>query len=141
MEKKDIKWYKRWKLGIIVSGISAILVMFANRKTREKIVDGTKQTASTVNEASSFLSNNREEIIAKVKTTSNDLSELLKSATHDIQFITDKANHLKETSVNMKDRTLQAADEIKDLKDVDDDESISLNRTDNVKQLPTNNNS
>ncbi|RSL31644.1 hypothetical protein D7Z54_19570 [Salibacterium salarium] len=137
MEQKGNKWCKGWKIGLIVSGLSSAVVMFANRRSREKIINGTKQTASTVNEASSFLSNNREEIITKVKSTSNELSRLLKSASSDIQFITDKANHLKETSLNMKDKTKQTADEIKGLKEENSEDSTPLNQLDNVEQLPT----
>ncbi|MFB4165809.1 hypothetical protein ACE1TI_18925 [Alteribacillus sp. JSM 102045] len=141
MEEKQSRSRLGLKIGLAVGGASA-LVIVGNRRTRQKIIDGTKQTATAINEASKFISENREEIISQVKTASNQLSDLLKSANEDIQLISERANHLKETTLNVKETTQKTAEELKELKEKETDieETKQLEQADNVERLPTSHN-
>ncbi|SDH42543.1 hypothetical protein SAMN05192534_105120 [Alteribacillus persepolensis] len=127
------------KIGIAVGSISA-LVLIGNRQSRQRIVSGTKQTASAINEASKFVAENREEIIGQVKSASNQLADLLKSANEDIQQITQRANHLKDTTLSVKETTQKTAEELKDLKDKErTEENVEADVTlaENVEKFPS----
>ncbi|SFP57802.1 hypothetical protein [Salibacterium halotolerans] len=126
---------KGWTIGLITGGAAAAAVLAFNKRTRTSIVSGTKQTASTVNYVSSFLSQNREEIITKVKGASNELSHLLQSASGDVQDIVDRAGHLKETAVSAKNHAEQTAQEIKGLNQ-EDAEQKQIEQAENVEKLP-----
>ncbi|WP_240375804.1 hypothetical protein [Bacillus piscicola] len=98
-------------------GGASLLTLLLSRKTREKVIGGVKQTAVKVNEASKFLAENREELIFQAKKTSNELSSFLKTANEDIQFIKERAGHLREAAESMKDTTKTTTAGIKELKD------------------------
>ncbi|MGY4690570.1 hypothetical protein [Salibacterium sp. K-3] len=127
-----------WKIGLIAGGAAAAAGIALNKRSRTTIVQGTKKTASNVNEVSSFLSENREEIISKMKGASNELSDLLQSAAGDVQDIADRAGHLKDTTLSAKAATERTAREIKGLKqDQDQTEKKQLEEAGNVEKLPT----
>ncbi len=139
-EEKQSRSQLGLKIGLAVGSASAV-VLFGNRRTRDKIINGTKQTAAAINEASKFLSENREEIISQVKTASNELSDLLKSANEDIQQISQRASHLKDTTLNVKERTQKTAEELKELKEKESEEEVKqIDQADNVERLPTGHN-
>ncbi|MFD2703889.1 hypothetical protein [Salibacterium lacus] len=126
-----------WTIGLIAGGVTAAAaVLTFNKRTRTSIVRGTKQTASTVNHVSSFLSENREELITKVKGASNELSHLLQSASDDVQDIADRAGHLKETALSAKSQAEQTAREIRELNQ-EDSEQKQIEQAENVEKLPT----
>ncbi|WP_298789118.1 hypothetical protein [uncultured Marinococcus sp.] len=105
------------KIGLILGGVVSVIVLLSTRKTRSPIVGGTKQTASTLNSTSQFLSENRESIISTLRETSNYYSELLQSASTDIQEIVNRVNSLKETLMKAKTTTLETTGELKELKE------------------------
>ncbi|MFZ4453370.1 hypothetical protein [Salibacterium aidingense] len=123
------------KIGIIAGGVLAVAALAVNRRSRNAVVNGTKQTASAVNEASSFLSENREEIITKIKSASNEFSHLLQAASSDIQDISERASHLKRTTLSAKSTAERTAKEIKGLTQ-EQTENKKLEQADNVEKLP-----
>ncbi|MFB5663308.1 hypothetical protein [Alteribacillus sp. HJP-4] len=126
------------QIGLAVSASATMLFLMSNRSTRNRIVGGTKKTAGTINEVSQFLSENREEIISQLRESSNRLSELLKSASADVEQISARAAHLKETTVHVKETTQQTARDIKNLKESEEgEESKQLESNSNVEKLPT----
>lgn len=107
-------------VGMMIGGVS-VAALFLNKKTREKIISYTKDASSTLKEAGQFVADNREEIMAQLKNTSNEISALLQSANNDLQIITEKTRQLKDTTLSIKEMTKQTAAELKDLKKEDRD--------------------
>ncbi|MDA3128791.1 YtxH domain-containing protein [Aliibacillus thermotolerans] len=107
-------------VGMMIGGAS-VAALFLNKKTREKIISYTKDASSTLKEAGQFVADNREEIMAQLKNTSNEISALLQSANNDLQIITEKTRQLKDTTLSIKEMTKQTAAELKDLKKEDRD--------------------
>ncbi|MFC5713234.1 hypothetical protein ACFPU1_10590 [Thalassorhabdus alkalitolerans] len=116
MEPQEKKGKSGLQIGMALGGIIGIGLVVANKKTRENVFSATKQTVSTVNEATRFVSQNRDEIMQQLKNTSQRFSELMKKASEDLQYISDKALDLKETTVEFKEVTKESAQEIRELK-------------------------
>ncbi|WP_026703350.1 hypothetical protein [Salibacterium aidingense] len=123
------------KIGLMAGGAVAAAGLAVNRRSRNAIVNGTKRTASAINEASSFLTENREEIITKVKSASTEFSHLLQSASSDIQDISERASHLKQTTLSAKSTAERTARDIKRLQQ-EQTEKKQLEQADNVEKLP-----
>ncbi|WP_054636760.1 hypothetical protein [Thalassobacillus sp. C254] len=109
MEPQEKKGKSGLQIGMALGGIIGIGLVVANKKTRENVFSATKQTVSTVNEATRFVSQNRDEIMQQLKNTSQRFSELMKKASEDLQYISDKALDLKETTVEFKEVTKESA--------------------------------
>ncbi|PSL43592.1 hypothetical protein B0H94_11068 [Salsuginibacillus halophilus] len=108
---------KRLCAGLTVAGVAACSLLLVNKDVRTKVFQGTKQAAKSVNDASVYLRDHREEVITQLRDTSEQVSSLLKSANQDVQYILQRASHLKEATSELADTTKEAAQELKEIKE------------------------
>ncbi|MBU8908902.1 hypothetical protein [Desertibacillus haloalkaliphilus] len=113
MEKEKCKAIYK---GVMIGSLVGTAVLFANRSSRTKIINGVKEVKDTSTETLRYLNDNCDEIINEVKRTATTVSELAQDAGEDFKKISESVRHLKESSAEVIDATQGFARELKQIK-------------------------
>ncbi|WP_209124865.1 YtxH domain-containing protein [Alkalihalobacillus sp. BA299] len=114
MEKKQCQSVYK---GIIVGSTIVVTALLAYPKTRKKIVEGTEELKHAAQDATIYIKENREEIIGKIKNTSTQISDALRSVSEDVKQISESVQHIKTSSLEVIDAAKGAADDFKKIKE------------------------
>ncbi|WP_216830255.1 YtxH domain-containing protein [Alkalihalobacterium elongatum] len=112
MEKKQKQCNSVCK-GMFVGSVVVVAALLTYPKTRKKIVEGAEELKHVAQDATSYIKDNREEIIEKIKDTSTQVSDALKSVSHDVKQISESAQHIKTSSMEVIDAAKDVVDDIK----------------------------
>ncbi|MDE5415292.1 YtxH domain-containing protein [Alkalihalobacterium chitinilyticum] len=114
MEKKQCNSVCK---GIIIGSAVTVAALLTYPKTRKKIVEGAEEMRHAAQGATSYIKENREELIEKIRDTSTQISDALKSVSHDVKQISESAQHIKTSSVEVIDAAREVVEDIKKIKE------------------------
>ncbi|MEB1809050.1 MAG: YtxH domain-containing protein [Bacillaceae bacterium] len=114
MEKKQCNSVCK---GIIIGSAVTVAALLTYPKTRKKIVEGAEEIRHAAQGATSYIKENREELIEKIRDTSTQISDALKSVSHDVKQISESAQHIKTSSVEVIDAAREVVEDIKKIKE------------------------
>lgn len=114
MEKKECNSVCK---GIIIGSAVAVAALLTYPKTRKKIVEGAEEMRHAAKGATSYIKENREELIEKIRDTSTQISDALKSVSQDVKQISESAQHIKTSSIEVIDAARDAVEDIKKIKE------------------------
>lgn len=112
MEKKCTMFCK----GAWIGGAIALGVLLSKKEYRERVAKEAKQVKQCTVDAVNFVRDNREQIIAHIRETANEVSTMMRDISEDVKQLSQAASHLKESSEEIVKATKEAAAEIKTLK-------------------------